>query len=192
MPWLLASPGHQQPWHWLCSIGRFCLTRGRIPTCLVSVQEWHKLQIHVLFSLKIKHVKGWNVNQRNTCIGFNWFCCLICRVGTLSHQLCVMTGRYLPLTFLIGIIRRLIKRGPAWYTKQHPACNIYINEITTQSDMIFFPLKTVLHLDPIKPTVADIKLSARNHYCQEQQQWLSFVTPRASNVVLNPSWLTLD
>ena len=23
MPWLLTSPGHQQPWYWLCGIGRF-------------------------------------------------------------------------------------------------------------------------------------------------------------------------
>ena len=23
MPWLLMSPGHQQPWYWLCWIGRF-------------------------------------------------------------------------------------------------------------------------------------------------------------------------
>ena len=23
MPWLLTSPGHQQPWYWLCRIGRF-------------------------------------------------------------------------------------------------------------------------------------------------------------------------
>ena len=23
MPWLLAPPGHQQPWYWLCRIGRF-------------------------------------------------------------------------------------------------------------------------------------------------------------------------
>ena len=23
MPWLLTSPGHQQPWYWLCKIGRF-------------------------------------------------------------------------------------------------------------------------------------------------------------------------
>ena len=22
MPWLLASPGHQQPWYWLCEIGK--------------------------------------------------------------------------------------------------------------------------------------------------------------------------
>ena len=23
MPWLLVSPGHQQPWYWLCKLGRF-------------------------------------------------------------------------------------------------------------------------------------------------------------------------
>ena len=23
MPWLLASPGHQHPWYWLCRIGKF-------------------------------------------------------------------------------------------------------------------------------------------------------------------------
>ena len=33
MPWLLVSPGHQQPWYWLCKLCRSltpCLTQGRI------------------------------------------------------------------------------------------------------------------------------------------------------------------
>ena len=27
MPWLLTSPGHQQPWYWLCRLCRLCLTK---------------------------------------------------------------------------------------------------------------------------------------------------------------------
>ena len=38
MPWLLTSPGHQQPWHWLCRISRSGLTWGRIlTTCVISM-----------------------------------------------------------------------------------------------------------------------------------------------------------
>ena len=29
MPWLHASPGHQQPWHWLCGINGFSLSSTR-------------------------------------------------------------------------------------------------------------------------------------------------------------------
>ena len=45
MPWLLASPGHQQPWYWLCRIGKFLsYSRGNFNyLCLISVEEWHKM-----------------------------------------------------------------------------------------------------------------------------------------------------
>ena len=43
MTWLLVSPGHQQPWHWLCSIGRFlsCLREYFNFLCHIIVEEWH-------------------------------------------------------------------------------------------------------------------------------------------------------
>ena len=45
MPWLLASPGHQQPWYWLCKIGRSLsyLRRKFNYLCLISVEEWHEM-----------------------------------------------------------------------------------------------------------------------------------------------------
>ena len=45
MPWLLASPGHQQPWYWLCRIGRslFYLRGNFNYLCLINVEEWHKM-----------------------------------------------------------------------------------------------------------------------------------------------------
>ena len=45
MPWLLASPGHQRPWYWLCRIGR-CLSYSRRNfnyLCHISMEEWHKM-----------------------------------------------------------------------------------------------------------------------------------------------------
>ena len=41
MPWRLASPGHQQPWYWLCNLGRpLSYTRkDSIHLCQVSVGE---------------------------------------------------------------------------------------------------------------------------------------------------------
>ena len=47
MPWLLASPGHQQPWYWLCRIGRSLSNSRRNFLCLINVEEWHKMQIYV-------------------------------------------------------------------------------------------------------------------------------------------------
>ena len=45
MPWLLTSPGHQQPWYWFYRISRsfFCLRRNFNYLCLISVEEWQKI-----------------------------------------------------------------------------------------------------------------------------------------------------
>ena len=45
MPWLLASPGHQQPWYWLCKIDKsWSYTRKDFNYLWhVSVEEWHKM-----------------------------------------------------------------------------------------------------------------------------------------------------
>ena len=62
MPWLLMSPEHQQPWYWLCRIGRFfsCLVWGRISTtCVISM--WRndtKCKYMFMFPLKNLSRKG--------------------------------------------------------------------------------------------------------------------------------------
>ena len=45
MPWLLASPGHQQPWYWLCGIGRSlsCMRKDFIYLCHINVEQWHQM-----------------------------------------------------------------------------------------------------------------------------------------------------
>ena len=45
MPRLLASPGHQQPWYWLCEIGRTwsSMRKDSNYLCHVNVEEWHKM-----------------------------------------------------------------------------------------------------------------------------------------------------
>ena len=52
MPWLLALPGHQQPWYWLCKIGKsFSYTRKDFNNLWhVSVEEWNEMEIHVYVS----------------------------------------------------------------------------------------------------------------------------------------------
>ena len=50
MPWLLTSPGHQQPWYWLCRICRSFSSYSRKDfkyLCQINVEEWHKKQIYV-------------------------------------------------------------------------------------------------------------------------------------------------
>ena len=49
MPWLLTSPGHQQPWHWLY---RICWSFSYLRKCFkylcqINMEEWHKMQIYV-------------------------------------------------------------------------------------------------------------------------------------------------
>ena len=45
MPWLLASPGHQQPWYWLYRIGRFLSYLRKDFNCRRRINEeiWHKM-----------------------------------------------------------------------------------------------------------------------------------------------------
>ena len=60
MPWLLTSPGHQQPWYWLYRMCRsFSYSRKDFKyMCQISVEEWHKMQIYVLLPLKNLARKG--------------------------------------------------------------------------------------------------------------------------------------
>ena len=45
MPWLLTSPGHQQPWYWLCRIGRFLsyLRKDFNYLSHINLEKWHKM-----------------------------------------------------------------------------------------------------------------------------------------------------
>ena len=42
MPWLLASPGHQQQWYWLCKLSRSLsyMRKDFNYLCHISVEEW--------------------------------------------------------------------------------------------------------------------------------------------------------
>ena len=45
MPWRRKEPGHQQPWHWLCRVGRsFSYLRKDFNNlCHINVEEWNKM-----------------------------------------------------------------------------------------------------------------------------------------------------
>ena len=45
MPWLLTLPGHQQPWYWLCIIGRFLSYLRKDLNYLrrINVEKWYKM-----------------------------------------------------------------------------------------------------------------------------------------------------
>ena len=51
MPWLLTSPGHQQPCYWLCRIGMFLSYLRKEFNYLrrINVEEWDKMKIYVYF-----------------------------------------------------------------------------------------------------------------------------------------------
>ena len=48
MPWLLALPGHEQPWLWNCKINRSLLTMSKYWNHLhrLTIQKWQKMQIY--------------------------------------------------------------------------------------------------------------------------------------------------
>ena len=50
-PWLLTSPGHQQPYYWLCRICRSWSYLGKDfkYMCHINEELWHKMWIYVYF-----------------------------------------------------------------------------------------------------------------------------------------------
>ena len=60
MLWLLSSPGHQQPWYWLCRIGRFFSywRKDFNYLCHINMDEWHKMQIYVFVPSEKLACKG--------------------------------------------------------------------------------------------------------------------------------------
>ena len=85
MPWLLASPSHQQPWCWLCAICIF-LSSMRIhynTIWHVSVEKWNKMQIYFYaFPKKILRNKALKCQSHNTApITWSTLCVMI-----LWHQ----------------------------------------------------------------------------------------------------------
>ena len=52
-PWLLASPGHEQPWYWPYRMGKSLsyLRKDFNHLCHINVEEWHKMYMYVLCSL---------------------------------------------------------------------------------------------------------------------------------------------
>ena len=84
MPWLLTSPGHQQPWYWLYRICRsFSYLRKCFKyLCQINVEEWHKMQIYV-------YVPSENLARK----GLIWSLQVSCWVSVLSilRELSVLT-----------------------------------------------------------------------------------------------------
>ena len=47
MPWFLASPGHQQPWYWICVINE------SLPSTRKYFSELHHINIEILWKIQI-------------------------------------------------------------------------------------------------------------------------------------------
>ena len=68
MPWLLASPGHQQPLYWSYRISRpFSYLRNDFNyQCHINVEEWHKCKYMFMFHLKKIAHKRLTLNTKYT------------------------------------------------------------------------------------------------------------------------------
>ena len=94
MPWLPASPGHQQPWYWLCRIGRsLSCSRRNFYLCLINVEELQKMQIYV-YVLSEKIARKWltiSMHQQqkeviNMCRLINKLICMNCHKKKQSSK----------------------------------------------------------------------------------------------------------
>ena len=73
MPWLLTSPGHQQPWYWLCRICRFLSYYGRmLSTCIISMWS-NDIKCKYMFMLLLNNLarKG----LRTECLKIHLYPC---------------------------------------------------------------------------------------------------------------------
>ena len=73
-PWLLTSPGHQQPWYWLRRIcGSWSYMRKDFKyLCHINGEWWHKMQIYVYVPFEkfsTKRVNIWMVSSYLPCVG---------------------------------------------------------------------------------------------------------------------------
>ena len=56
MSWLLASPGHQQPWYWLCRRVGLCLIWGRTSTTSVTSMWRNDMKCGYMFMFPLKNL----------------------------------------------------------------------------------------------------------------------------------------
>ena len=69
MPWLLASPGHQQPWYWLCRISRSLSYSRRNFNCVLLVWR-NDIKCKYMFTFSLKKIarKGLTLTLHESCL----------------------------------------------------------------------------------------------------------------------------
>ena len=103
MTWLLTSPGHQQPWYWLCRICRswFYLRKDFKYLCHINVEQWHKMYMFIfpLNNLARKELIRWaHKTFADWCPSVNWALPRqqspgarvngSCKISSQSHKIC--------------------------------------------------------------------------------------------------------
>ena len=75
MPWLLTSPGHQQPWYWPCRICRSCLRKDFKYLCHINLENKQSklrdkslifIKASPIFTLLAKATANWHQLTHNT------------------------------------------------------------------------------------------------------------------------------
>ena len=75
MAWLLASPGHQRPWYWLCKIGKSCCYMRKD---FYGMSVWRNdVKCKYMFMFPLKKISTQRVNWTllNTCMNFFMYMC---------------------------------------------------------------------------------------------------------------------
>ena len=118
LPRLLASPGHQQPWYWLCRIGRplSYLRKCLNYLCHINVKEWHKMLILVYVPservnrLLVSCDEVWlnilgEIGQVNSCLRF------LCRQVISGCRVIIINDTKCKYTFNFAKINSACKAG---------------------------------------------------------------------------------
>ena len=93
MPWLLTSPGHQQPWYWLCRICRYWSYLRKDFKYLrhINVEQWHKMKIYVFVPSEKCSMQRVNRNCTPDSVKkssiHQWkYCCIHCFIITWDME----------------------------------------------------------------------------------------------------------
>ena len=104
MPWLLASPGHQQPWYWLCITGRSLpyLRKDFNDLCHVNAEEWCKMWIYVYVPSE---------NFLNKELRSKWYICVFFLAW--CHQ-------------IVALVKMLVSYGKYFHQQSHESQKVIL------------------------------------------------------------------
>ena len=164
MPWLLGWPGHQQPWYWLCKLGRALSYMRKISiTCVMSM--WRIVRnCEYMFIFLLKNLARKDRAIIHTCVCV-FVCVCVCGGGGGGV---VMTPSHITSPWYASrSAMHLRQRNPLIIPLgENPCCSISRNLVFalrfTQKLLVLYKLRMYFYLSIPSSTICSIECSTFN------------------------------